>query len=378
MSESHSDSVPAPLTLSSEERAAARSFLQRSEVRLSTLHRVATALLSGAGLVVLLPAIARDALIAVVNALTTGIDPVRIALLVAVMPVLGFPLLALVLLLKELTRFYFHSHHVEGESGAMFTPRFTLTGLRIPRDELGENAHRALEDIRHLDAQIDLVVPPNDAGRASVDRRLIGYGLARGDDRQRAESLHRLVAGMDRDLLTEVAKVEAGMVRHLLRLQVVVLRYVKALGVFVATVLAVFAGAAVVERASDQMASGSDGAALVILGLIVVVWAPVIGVVVASPVRWVEQLLRAEGARSAAVAADPELTRMEQLGMWFSSAGWLAAVSAILLALMGAVPGHDAAPGAPVVSVAIVVMSATGVAQALVVRRWVRRRRIDS
>ena len=45
--------------LDPDERAAIRAFLQRCEVRLSTVHRVATALLSGAGLMVLLPAIVR-------------------------------------------------------------------------------------------------------------------------------------------------------------------------------------------------------------------------------------------------------------------------------------------------------------------------------
>lgn len=217
------------MPLSPDERAAARAFLQRCEVRLSTLHRVATALLSGAGLVVLLLAFVR---------------------------VFGFPLLALWLLLQELTRFYFHSHHLTGESGALFIPRFTLTGLRIPRDELGVNAQGALEEIRMGREQIDFVVPPNASGQAAVDQRLVGYDLPAGEDRQRAEGLHCLVASVDRDLLTEVAKVEAGMVRHLLRLLVVVLRYVKALGVFVVTVLAVFAGAAVVERSAHVTADG--------------------------------------------------------------------------------------------------------------------------
>lgn len=378
MSDPLAGSAPDPIALSADERAAARAFLQRSEVRLSTLHRVATALLSGAGLVVLLPAIARDAIMAVVNALTIGIDPVRIALLVAVIPMLGFPLLALGLLLKELTRFYFHSHHIAGESGAVFTPRFTLTGLRIPRGELGPDAQRSLEDIRLHDAQIDLVVPPSAAGRNAVDRRLLGYGMASGDDRQRAEGLHQFVASVDRDLLTEVAKVEAGMVRHLLRLQVVVLRYVKALGVFVVTVLAVFAGAAVVERASEQMTTGRADSALVVLGVIVLVWAPVIGVVVASPVRWVEQLLRAEGVRSAAVAADRDLTRMEQLAMWFSSAGWLAAAVGVVMAVMSTRIDGEGTLGASAATLAIVVVGATGVAQIMVLRRWVRRRGIGS
>ena len=43
--------------LTADDRAAMRAFLQRSEVRLSSVHRAATALLSGAGVLVLLPAL---------------------------------------------------------------------------------------------------------------------------------------------------------------------------------------------------------------------------------------------------------------------------------------------------------------------------------
>ena len=49
-----------------------RGFLQRCEVRLSTMHRVATALLSGAGILVLLPALERDAVLQVLRALLAG------------------------------------------------------------------------------------------------------------------------------------------------------------------------------------------------------------------------------------------------------------------------------------------------------------------
>ena len=52
--------------------AAMRAFLQRCDVRLSTMHRVATALLSGAGILVLLPSVERDTVIQVVRALLVG------------------------------------------------------------------------------------------------------------------------------------------------------------------------------------------------------------------------------------------------------------------------------------------------------------------
>ncbi len=43
-----------------DSRAAMRAFLQRSEVRLSTVHRVGQALLGGSALVLLLPLFLRD------------------------------------------------------------------------------------------------------------------------------------------------------------------------------------------------------------------------------------------------------------------------------------------------------------------------------
>ncbi|MFP5487779.1 MAG: hypothetical protein ACLGHQ_05685, partial [Acidimicrobiia bacterium] len=58
--------------LAADERAAARAFLPRSEVRLSTLHRTAVALLSGAGLLVVLPVVARDAVHGVLRALVAA------------------------------------------------------------------------------------------------------------------------------------------------------------------------------------------------------------------------------------------------------------------------------------------------------------------
>jgi hypothetical protein len=42
-----------------------RTYLQRAEVRLSTMHRIAGAFLGGAGLLLLLPAFLREALVQV-------------------------------------------------------------------------------------------------------------------------------------------------------------------------------------------------------------------------------------------------------------------------------------------------------------------------
>ena len=63
------------LTISDEEsRAAMRAFLQRSEVRLSTIHRVAQALLGGSALILLLPLFLRDAFPKMMTVLISAYD----------------------------------------------------------------------------------------------------------------------------------------------------------------------------------------------------------------------------------------------------------------------------------------------------------------
>ncbi len=330
--------------LTADERAGIRAYLQRSEVRLSTLHRVATALLSGAGLVVLLPAIERDSVVVVLRSLFADLDAVNGLLAAAMLMVLVLPLVALWMLLRELTRFYFHGQHLAGAESTVFVPRFTLTGLRLPSDELRPDAAHALADIRGGPENVELLVPAKRSTRDRIDRQLAAYeGVADAvdddhvmeptddvhADARRAVGLLRLVASRDRSLLEEVAKVEYGMARHLLRIQTIVLRFVKALLVFVTTAIAVFAAAAVVG--DDEFV---DASAQVWLVAIPLVWAPCIVAAASTPVRWVEQLLRSEGATRPSVARDPELNQVERISIWVASAGWAlaAGASAALLA----------------------------------------------
>ncbi len=316
-----------------DERAAMRAFLQRCEVRLSTVHRVATALLSGAGLMVLLPAIARDSIVSVIRTLVSGeLDLAHICLLAAMVALLALPFAALWLVLRDLTLFYFHAQHVAHDGHDVFTPRFTLTGIRLPSDELGLAARNDLTTVRTSAANIDLLVPSNDLARSRIDRQLDAYGgLGRHDvdgDLGRAGGLFELTASRDRSLIEEVAKVEYGIARHILRVQVIVLRYVKALLAFLTTALAVFAAAAVLE---DTTTIGPTEELWLVC--ITAIWAPSLVAVVTAPVRWLDQLLRAEGASRSAVADDPELTKVERLAIWAAGAAWLlVAVAAVAVA----------------------------------------------
>jgi hypothetical protein len=322
------------VTLSEDERVALRAFLQRAEVRLSTVHRTATALLSGAGVLVLLPALGRDAIVEVVGSLLdANITPTRALLAVATIVVLAGILAVIWLLLIELTRFYFFSNHLQSERGATFTPRFTLTSLRLPRDELAEEGSRALKDERADARTVDLLVPDNDRARRRIDGQIAAYkGLGRSsstNDLDRADALLVLAGARDRDLLNEVVKVEYGMARHVLRVQVVVLRYIKALLVVLVSLLLMFTLAAIVGRAPELGATTER-----LLAAALALWSPAVLVVASSPVRWLGTLLQREGAVASGIRYDRELTRLERVIVWFSVAvAGLAAVSLVLVHL---------------------------------------------
>lgn len=302
-----------PPMLTADERAAMRAFLQRAEVRLSTIHRTATALLSGAGVLVLLPAVGRDAIVNVLRALlgdTSSGTSLALAALVVVTLVLA--LLAIWLLLYEITRFYFHANHVTSDRGATFTPRFTLTSLHLPADELGAGATQALAARRSDPDYIELLVPSNDTVRRQIDAKIAAYaGLESTDspsDASRAAALLQLAGVRDRTLVDEVVKVEYGMARHVVRVQTIVLRYIKALLVVLATVVSTFVMAGVIESSPDVDASAERWIVATLM-----LWAPAVLFVTATPLRWLGQLLMAEGATSAGIRYDRELSRLERV-----------------------------------------------------------------
>jgi hypothetical protein len=350
--------------LSADERAAMRAFLQRCDVRLSTMHRVATALLSGAGILVLLPAVERDAVLQVLRALLVGeVTWSRGLLVIAVGLSISLALIVLWLVIIELTRFYFHANHVVHLDGEVFTPRFTLTGLRIPIDELDESTNAAYEEVHGADRTVGLLVPGNSRARARIDRQLSAYpGLlqARPDaDRARAEALFELAAAKRRTLVEEVAKVEYGMVRHMLRLQVIVLRYVKALLVIVITSVATFAAGAAVNGETTVSAADQRWIAGTML-----IWAPVVLIVVSSPVRWLESLLRSEGATHSSVSRDAELTQLEDVTARVAGVAWVVSMTAMIVLLVH----HPVSSQGRVAVVGVIAVSVGATVVALVQR----------
>ncbi len=343
--------------LTTDERAAARAFVARCEVRLSTFHRIAVGMLSGAGLLVILPVVARDSVVGVLRSLLIdGIALSDAALIVGVIAMLAVPASALWLLFADLTRFYFHANHLGGNGRDVFTPRFTLTSLQLPSDELSPAALDQLDASRTDPHIVELLVPTNDRSRGRVDRQLQVYdGLKAGnDDVARAQGLFELAASTSRPLLDEVAKIEHGMARHVLRLRGLVLRYVKALLALLTTALAVYAGDAIV--AGLEKGQGMTVAGSIALAAVVLIWAPVVVLAVTSPVRWIESLMRDDGAPSTAVADDPDLTYIERVSLRIAAVGWIAAAVAMIASTT------DEAVGSQAQTTGLIVVAASSIA----------------
>jgi hypothetical protein len=349
-----------------DDRAAMRAFLQRGEVRLSTMHRVVTALLSGAGILVLLPAVERDSVVLVLRTLLVGpISWSRGLLATGVVLSIALALAVVWLLVLELTRFYFHSNHIRRSPGDSFAPRFTLTGLRLSSDELSPAADQRYEAGHRSPNNIELLVARNARNRARIDRQLSAYpGLldttADDLDLARAEAMFELAASRRRTLTEEVAKVEYGIVRHVNRLQVIVLRYVKALLLIVVTSLASFACAAAVSTTGASTAADERW----IAGTLVV-WAPAAVIVVAAPVRWLERLLRDEGALHTALDSDRELKGVERVTNRVAGLVWVLSSLAMVMLLID----HDVTQQGIVAAVVVLVGSAAVVARELMVRQ---------
>ena len=283
----------------------------------------------GAGILVLLPALERDAVLQVLRALLAG--PViwsRALLTVAVGALHGARA----------------GGAVAGDHRAhpVLLPRQSCGARRRRGVHAALHAHRpaacrstssapptnaAYEAVHGSAATVGLLVPGNDRARARIDRQL--GCLPRPRRRRDARTptglaptrLFELAAARRRTLVEEVAKVEYGIVRHMLRLQVIVLRYVKALLVIVVTAIADVRLRGRGQRPGCRCRRPTNGGSPASM----VLWAPIVLIVVSSPVRWLESLLRSEGAKHTAVSHDHELTQLEDVTARFAGAAWLVA-----------------------------------------------------
>lgn len=312
--------------MTGEDRAAMRAFLQRSEVRLSSIHRAATALLSGAGVLVLLPALGREALMTAARGLLAADRTLaNVLLLTGIVGVIAAIVIVVWLLLVELTRFYFHSTRLTATGWSAVSPHLGIPSLRLPDDELSPSGADLLAAGRADEDSLALLVPPDGRARLRIDRQVAAHAGpgSTSDDLARAMALLTLVGARDHSLTLEVARTEYVMARHTQRLQIIILRYMKALLVVVASLLVVLALAAVLAPPSPVGPDVERWSVILLL-----TWSPVAMVAVTSPIRWLGALLRSKGATRTGIRYDPEMTRLERVIAVVTSVVALLAVTA--------------------------------------------------
>lgn len=135
-----------------------RAFIQRCESRLSTMHAIAGAFISGAGLLILLPVLYRDYASQIVLDVAEAVHLTAlnspytlstwrslswptvwdVAPIYWILPLsfsLVIPGYAIYLLIRELVLFYFVPHGYDPSGARYFVPRFALSALSFPTDE---------------------------------------------------------------------------------------------------------------------------------------------------------------------------------------------------------------------------------------------------
>jgi hypothetical protein len=318
------------------ERNAMRAYLQRCEVRLSTLHRVAQAFFAGSGLLVLIPVFFKDAIDSIVQVMLAqfhnqfaalGAGP-GLALTLVLFAGLLYPLaLSLViplygvyLLLKDIVHFYF-TIYMPGFSENLLNPTFALNAVMFPVDEsprvkrdvmryqyeatrmgfmipfskerrelyfdtiIRDTGGAILPESRSLERLKQLDVLPPDYDADTVNRFNAALGIARG---------------LDRTLAEEVALQEMSLVRHVLYLRRLVLRYVKTLLMFIWTT--------VISFMMLPLLKDSRFPPLVMLALGYLVWSLSVMSIMNWPLYW---LYRHRHAEQPLEQIDPQMRLMQ-------------------------------------------------------------------
>lgn len=365
-------------------RAAMRAFLQRAEVRLSTMHRVGGVFLNGAGLLVLFPVFFTSAIQRVVEHLKwqvmflltaahnlSSFDSVASAIpllasLLAMCVSIGLPLYALFLLVRDIVSFYFTSHHYGFFNERWFHPRFILSGLAFSPDEspatkdaifsrqrepslihflLPFDMKRQKEQDAVIEASKGSIIPSTrrhelksyEAWAASVSPEALTLGV---DTLRRFHAQFGLAGVVDHDLVDQVAKIEVSLVRHALTLRRMVLRYFKAVILFMwTTIVSIGIGVLLPKLPElDGSSANANGWKISVWGMIVlcvgyVGWSIPMGKLVSMPVKWIHEY-GDHGSDEQNVDVDPHLTAFETRVRWWRNVvlmSWIACAGVALL-----------------------------------------------
>lgn len=301
---------------SEAERNAMRAYLARCEVRMSTLHRIALAFIGGAGLLILIPVFFKDVIdnIIIVFLANASNQFAEVGhqngLIVSLVmyAALGYPLLlslsiplyGVYLLLMDIVHFYF-TIYMPGFSDQLLNPTFGLTGLTFSVDE-SLDVKREVMRYQYKPQHIDFMLPFS-AGRRKLYfdtiigntkgnifpesrsiERLRALGVLNGDEEKLREVQHfnaafGIARSLDRTLVEEVAIAEMAVVRNILYLRRIMLRYIKTLLMFIWTTVVSFM---MLPFLLDKRFP-----TFVILGLGYVAWSLAVMWIMRWPINWI-------------------------------------------------------------------------------------------
>lgn len=341
-----------------ESRAAMRAYLQRCEVRLSTLHRIGQALLGGSALILLLPLFLRDVVPRMMTVLIALYDahqhwlPICSMGLAAGLVIL-LPIPSIFLLVGDLLGFYFTSNTFGSQGSGpnspkrtIFNPRFIIPALGFNNDELSVETRDQLTKGRDDEWTRALLVPRSldDGGwRDRFDTRnydvwgiVIAEG-AEGDGERLRQSFRLAGINRDRTLAKDVARTEALLARHVLFVRTAVLRYSKALLLLIATTVATLAASGLVEQAIREDRNGGkfvDGFPyryLFLVALVYAFWAPLAARSVTAPLRMIDHYTPGVGEHRD-VYRDRKTTQFESATIFITSLVLVSANTAMIWA----------------------------------------------
>lgn len=297
-----------PEPLSEPDRNAMRAFLQRAETRLSTYQRVAGVFLNGAGLLILLPGLARESVSATVKSAFSANQPADFLLLIPWLVSTCVPLYAFLLLLRDLVQFYFSPSFLEQDP--IRITRFSLAGVTFPYDESMEAKSQVIATkvsepnfarfiLGGTSAEtVAAAHQQSRAGKAAFPLRL--EIMERLQHRSRQVGINSadqigvalsLAGSLDLSLVREVARMEASVARHVLLLRKLVLRYSKALLLFVWTTLISMLVAALLAQ-QDQIRAPLVPS---LVQATYAAWAFIAAFLLKRPIRWIDRLILASG-----------------------------------------------------------------------------------
>lgn len=372
-----------------DSRNAMRAYLQRCEVRLSTMHRVVTAFVSGAALMVLIPVFFKDVAGALIQILLNdfgdrfpALNGLGLVLTLVLYACIGYvlglafivPLRALYLLFKDITDFYITITTPGTEaSDGLQNPAFALTGVSISEGEISAEQRQHMLRYQYRPQSIDFMLPFSDARRrvyfdplldstryvdpadGNIRHKIIPAGRTL-EDLRKAQVLHHpgdpdyerdvvyfntaLGVGRSytRELVEEVAKTEMSLVRHSLYLRRLVFRYVATLLMFIWTLLVLFTMLSVLQ--ANFVKQGSPALSLALIATGCLVWTLPVRYILHRPMNWIYRPVRSSAdPRPDRDEYDPQLNSLEEALKPYHLVAVITSLIGVVLALVAMIQG---------------------------------------